>query len=210
VKARLILILSVAMLPPLAAAAFGQPQPPGVQVVPMFPGTPPAAVPLSPGQILLSQMHKRRPGIRGFYDPATGKFTPSGGIVPKRPGGGGVPNAPADADVTVHIETESQFDSALKPYNTLNCTAQIEVVFETVFTYEIYEDDRSYQAAVGYPPKATTFGLPITLNSSLSEMQGSMSCTATDDNGVLHQSSYNVLSVTSGKTYIEMFFGIWM
>jgi hypothetical protein len=205
VKARLNLILSVATLLPLAVAAFGQSPPPGPQIVQvpalMLPPTPPVA-----GGMIVPQLRQAPKGMPGFYDPATGKFTPSGGLVPKRPGGGVVPNAPADADFTVHIEIHFNFDSDLKSYNTLNCTAQIEALFSSIFTYEVGEDDdASYQTAVGNPPEYADFGLPITGN-LLSYTKGSMSCTATDDNGVLHQGSdAEALPVPeSGSTGVDM------
>jgi hypothetical protein len=181
-------ILSFAALLLLAGfgVAFAQSLPTGPQVVPLPAPTPsgaplsPGQIPLSLGQIVQSQMHKRPPGIPGFYDPATGKFTPSGGIVPKRPSGDVAPNGSGLFSVDVH--TAFIFNGRLKPPNTLNCTAQVEYLIGAVYLSVIGTEEQVLQTSVGAPPTHVVFGIPFG-GAEAAFVKGSMACTAEDDSG---------------------------
>ena len=183
-KARLILTVSLTALLPLGAAALAQSLPPSPQAE----GTPALILPPSPaGSAMAPQLHKAPMGIPGFYDPTTGKFTPSASIVPRTPSSGVARPAAAGSSSTkaLSIHTQFSFDSALKPYNTLNCIAGVEYGISAVGIDFFDSDQQTYQTSVGEPPTDVTFTIPFGA-AGYAGVKGSMVCSAEDDSGGTH------------------------
>jgi hypothetical protein len=175
-------ILSFAALLLIAGfgLALGRSPQPSAQVVPLPAPTPPAAVPLSPGQIMQSQMHKRPPGIAGFLDPTTGRFAPLA-----RSATDPSPSLPTTSDTPISFTFQMHwsFNSALKPWNTVTCTATV-TAFAQGLSLVYLDADKVYAFSVGNAPPEFVVATQIVNLSGVEEI--SISCGAVDDSDESH------------------------
>jgi hypothetical protein len=188
------LILGFAVLLAFAATAFGQSLPPGPQVVQvpalMLPPTPPVA-----GGMIVPQLHKAPKGIPGFYDPATGRFTPAVSSATKASTS---PSTLTETLTDYVFDMSWQFNSALKPWNTVNCTITMSItpglsvgVIILPLPFLAYNNEEYSSFSVGNPPPQFVLIGPIQhvgepIQNVSEQLTRTVSCNAEDDSGVIH------------------------
>jgi hypothetical protein len=192
-------ILSFAALLLIAGfgLALGRSPPPSAQVVPLPAPTPPAAVPLSPGQIMQSQMHNRPPGIPGFLDPATGRFSPAERSGPKT--SASVPPTKFSLTFKWH------FNPALKPYNTVNCSISVDTFDESAA--QEYGSGADISFSVGNPPSNFTLYAPYPVDElGLAGWEASaiVDCNAEDDSGQEHIGAWTVQDSVAPELFVSL------
>jgi hypothetical protein len=139
-----------------------------------------------------SQMHNRPPGIPGFLDPATGRFTPGVGSAPKPAA------APDFGEFT--FNTSWNFDSALKPWNTVFCYVTIYTYERQNDFYDTYTDTQVYQFGVGEPLKQLSALAPVGYSLDLATIQ----CVAADDSGANHKGGVQLEGKAVADVVINM------
>jgi hypothetical protein len=174
-------ILSFAALLLLAGLglAFGQSPPPGPQIVQvpalMLPPTPPVA-----GGMIVPQLRQAPKGMPGFYDPATGRFTPLADAAPQ--------GFPAVGGAVVFLLNYSFV--GLHATDTVLCT--LTASYGNYVNGQFFSNHAttsSINFAVGDPENRVTIVDEFTPTSAHPYVQASVSCQASDENGVLSEFS---------------------